>query len=102
MATLHHLGRSAVAWRLAEAILPAAAAETNLISAAYLRCAAEGEASEVLFSVLSSIAAGGDGGLEASLDAVHRVGHTSGWDTLAGASVACTAVCAAADVGQET
>lgn len=101
MATLHYLGRGAVAWRLAEAVVPAAAAETNLISAAYLRCAAEGEASEVLFSVLNSIAAGGDGRLEASLDAVHRIGHTSGWDTLAGASAACTAVCAAAGVGED-
>lgn len=102
MATLHYLDRGAVAWRLAEAVLPAAAAETNLISAAYLRCAAEGEASELLFRVLSSIATGGNGRLEASLDEIHRVGHTSGWDTLAGASAACTAVCAAAGVGEDT
>ncbi|MGA2313517.1 MAG: DUF2877 domain-containing protein [Xanthobacteraceae bacterium] len=101
MATLHYLGRSAVARRLAEGVL-AAAAETNLISAAYLRCAAEGEASEVLFNALSSIAAGGDGRLEACFDAVHSVGHTSGWDTLAGAAAACTAVCAAVGVGEAT
>ena len=75
MATLHYLGGSAVARRLAEGVL-AAAAETNLISAAYLRCAAEGETSEVLFNALSSIAAGGDGRLEACLDAVHSASAT--------------------------
>jgi uncharacterized protein DUF2877 len=102
MATLHYLGRSAVARRLAEGVLATAAAETNLISAAYLRCAAEGEASEVLLNALSSVAAGGDSRLEACLDAVHSAGHTSGWDTLAGAAAACTAVCAAASVGNAT
>jgi Protein of unknown function (DUF2877) len=95
MATLHYLGRGAVARRLADGVLPTAAAATNLISAAYLRCAAEGEASAVLFDVLGCIAAGGDGRLEACLEAVHRVGHTSGWDTLAGAAAACAALCAA-------
>ena len=30
--------------------------------------------------------------LEARLDAIHAVGHTSGWDSLAGAATVCAAL----------
>jgi hypothetical protein len=94
MAALHYLGHNAVARPLAECVLSAAATGTNFISACYLRCAAEGGVSEVLLNVLHSITSGGDG-LDACLDAVDGVGHTSGWDALTGAAVVCAAVCAA-------
>ena len=84
MIALHHFGRHDVSRRVAAAVLPVAARETSLISAAYLRCAARGEGARVLFDVLDCIA-GGDGTvLEARLDAIDAVGHTSGWDALAG------------------
>ncbi|MGB6538500.1 MAG: DUF2877 domain-containing protein [Xanthobacteraceae bacterium] len=94
MAALHYLGHNAVARLLAEHVLSAAANATNFISASYLRWAAAGEVSEVLFDVLRSIASGGDE-LDACLDVVDGVGHTSGWDTLTGAAVVCAALCAA-------
>ena len=89
MTALHYLGRAEIAQRLAERVLPAAARETNLISAAYLRCAAVGQASSLLFDVLESLLAGGDAHLAQRLDAVHAVGHTSGWDSLVGAATVC-------------
>lgn len=92
MTAFHYLGHAMIARRLALRTLPVAARGTNLISAAYLRCAAAGHASSVLFDALESLVGGGDAYLAARLDAVHAVGHTSGWDSLAGAATACAEV----------
>lgn len=88
MAALHYLGRGDVASRLA-AILSPRLSETNLISAAFLRCASAGEASSVLFDVLDCLPLADNALLAQRLDAVDRVGHTSGWDCLAGAAAVC-------------
>lgn len=88
MAALHYFGRGDVASRLAAIVAPRLA-ETNLISAAYLRCASAGEASSVLFEVLGCLPAADTALLAQHLDAVDRVGHTSGWDCLAGAGAVC-------------
>lgn len=89
MIALHHFGRPDIAQRLADAVLPAAARNTSVISAAYLRCAARGEGSRVLFDALACLAAAGGATIDARLDAIDAVGHTSGWDCLAGAALAC-------------
>lgn len=91
LTALNYLGHRDIAQRLAADVLPLATRETSLISSAYLRCAAQGEASAVLFDVLESLLSGGRD-LEIRLDAVHAVGHTSGWDTLAGAVTVCAAI----------
>ncbi len=91
MAALNYLGHRDIAARLAASVLPVAERETSLISAAYLRCAAEGHASAVLYEALESVLSGGRD-LEARLDAVHAVGHTSGWDSLVGAASVCAAL----------
>ncbi|HET7805107.1 MAG TPA: DUF2877 domain-containing protein [Pseudolabrys sp.] len=91
MAALNYLGHRDVAARLAASVLPVAERETSLISAAYLRCAAKGHASAVLYDALDSVLHGGRE-LEARLDAVHAVGHTSGWDSLVGAASVCAAL----------
>ena len=52
MAALNYCGHKDIAARLAASVLPLATRETSLISAAYLRCAAKGQASGVLFDVL--------------------------------------------------
>lgn len=97
MAALHYLGEAALARHLAAAVLPVAARETSLISAAYLRCAAQGHASAVLFDALHSVLCGAEA-IEARLDAVHAVGHTSGWDSLVGAATVCAAWAAAQEL----
>ena len=99
MASLNYFGRGDIATRLAASVLPIAARETSLISAAYLRCASKGHASAVLFDALQSVLSGGRD-LEARLDAIHAVGHTSGWDSLAGAATACAALTTAGDDGK--
>lgn len=97
MATLHYLGRADIAGRLAQSVLPAAQTGTSLISASYLKCAADGQASAVLFDVLDCLTGGGEAALDDRLAAIGAVGHSSGWDTLAGAAAACAALCAADD-----
>jgi hypothetical protein len=72
-------------------VLPIAERETSLISAAYLRCSAKGHASAVLYDAIESVLHGGCD-LEARLDAVHAIGHTSGWDSLVGAASVCAAL----------
>lgn len=89
MIALRHFGRPDVAQRLAEVVLPVAARNTSVISAAYLRCAARGEGSRVLFDALACLAAADEATIDARLDAIDAVGHTSGWDCLAGAALAC-------------
>jgi hypothetical protein len=91
MAALHYLHRADVASRLAAIVLPRLSA-TNLISAAYLRCASTGDASSVLFDVLDCLHAADEVLLAQRLDAVDRVGHTSGWDCLAGAGAVCAEI----------
>jgi hypothetical protein len=91
MAALHYLHRADVASRLAAIVLPRLSA-TNLISAAYLRCASTGDASSVLFDVLDCLHAADELLLAQRLDAVDRVGHTSGWDCLAGAGAVCAEI----------
>ena len=91
MAALNYLRDDEIASRLAASVLPVAERETSLISAAYLRCAAKGHASAVLYDAIESVLHGGRD-LEARLDAVHAVGHTSGWDSLLGAASVCAAL----------
>ena len=99
MAALNYFGRGDIATRVAASVLPIAARETSLISAAYLRCAAKGHASAVLFDALESVLSGGGRDLEVRLDAIHAIGHTSGWDSLAGAATVCAALAQHENVG---
>jgi hypothetical protein len=92
LAALHFLRRDHVARRLAGAVVPVASTNTNLISAAYLRAAAQGEISQLLIDVLTSLCAGGEA-VDRRLDGVQALGHTSGWDCLAGVVAACAAAC---------
>lgn len=90
MAALHYLRYARIAEQFALHTLPFAVRGTNLISAAYLRCAAAGEASSVLFDALESlITVDVEARFALRLDAINTVGHTSGWDSLAGAATVC-------------
>jgi hypothetical protein len=95
MVGLHYSGHAEIAARLAARVLPAVIQGSNVISAAHVKCAAQGQASKTLFDTLGSLADPDSQHLETHLDAVHAIGHTSGWDMLAGAVLACARVCAA-------
>jgi hypothetical protein len=69
-----------------EAIAPEVAALTTEISAMHLATAADGLAAAALHAMACRILEGaGDGpGLEQAIGAATAIGHTSGWDALAG------------------
>ena len=90
MVALHYFRLRYAACKLAEAVLPIAARETNIISSQFLQCAAGGEASSALFETLDAILTCHD--LEQRLDVIDAIGHSSGWDSLAGAALVCAAV----------
>ena len=80
---LRWLGRGAQAeslWRWLEPRLE----RTGAISAAHLAAAAGGEAHEALHEVLDNLSAWQAPDLHPSLSRLDAVGHTSGWDALAG------------------
>jgi len=80
---LRWLGRGAHAeslWRWLEPRL----GRTGVISAAHLAAAAGGEAHEALHEVMDNLAAWQAPDLHPSLARLDAVGHTSGWDALAG------------------
>ena len=72
---------------------PHAAARTNDIARAHLAAAAEGECAAALDEAVEALLSGGLG-LEPAVRAVEAVGHTSGWDALAGVVIVLRAAAA--------
>jgi hypothetical protein len=81
---LRWLGRGAHADSLWRWLAPRLAQRTSAISAAHLAAAAAGEGHEALHEVLDNLAAWETPSLTASLGRLDAVGHSSGWDALAG------------------
>ena len=78
-------GHAALADRIAAWALPLAKERTNRISRAHLECAAAGEGHEALHLFLCSYE-------QKHLEALARIGHTSGLDAAAGALLSLDAV----------
>jgi hypothetical protein len=94
MIALHALGRGDRARCLAEWALPLAETRTGAISAAHLACAATGEGSASLHELIAALLTADEAGIATSVAALAAIGHSSGWDMLAGAALACAAVSA--------
>ena len=90
LCALHAAGRDRITARLAGWALPLARSRTNRISYAHLACAAEGECAEAVNDAIVAIIAGEP----ADLARINALGHTSGWDALAGATLALGALSA--------
>ena len=60
---------------------------TGPVSSAHLKAAALGEGSQSLHQVLNMLLEGNETQLELGIDAINQIGHTSGWDALAGVAV---------------
>lgn len=84
LCALHATGRTEVAARLAAWTLPLAQGGTNRISQAHLVCAAEGECGEAVNNAIVALLSGDS----VDLGRIDAIGHTSGWDALAGAALA--------------
>ena len=87
LAALRAAGRDACAEALAAHVMPLARDGTSRISRAHLACAAQGECGEAVHDMMGALLAG-TADLEAPLARVAAVGHTSGWDALAGIALA--------------
>ena len=81
---LRWLGRGAQADSLWRWLGPRLESRTSAISAAHLAAAATGQVHEALHEVLDNLAAWQAPDLHPSLARLDAVGHTSGWDALAG------------------
>jgi hypothetical protein len=81
-----------VLWR---ALAPLAPSYTTDISRAHLAAAAEGLGNAALHTLLAAIMAGRPGAMREQIAAVAAIGHTSGWDALAGAIVVLRTACVA-------
>ena len=84
LVALRWMGRGSQAdslWRWLEPCLPQ---RTSAISAAHLSAAASGQVHEALHEVLENLSAWQVPDLHPSLGRLDAVGHTSGWDALAG------------------
>jgi len=92
MIALRALGRERLADRLAEWALPLAKSNTGRISQAHLACAAAGEGAVALHEIIRAMSLPNRGNLSRCLDAIDTIGHTSGWDILAGAAGAISAM----------
>ena len=84
LVALRWLGRGAQADSLWRWLGPCLAGRTSAISAAHLAAAASGQVHEALHEVLDNLAAWQAPDLHPSLAKLDAVGHTSGWDALAG------------------
>lgn len=84
LVALRWLGRGAQADSLWRWLEPRLAAGTSAISAAHLAAAAGGEAHEALHEVLRDMSAWEAPDLLPALARLDAIGHTSGWDALAG------------------
>lgn len=88
---LQMFGSSLLAQRLWQALVPQLAGRTNRISAAHMAAAAVyGEGHAALHQCLNALCDGN--ALAPALKALDQVGHSSGWDALAGAVAALQAV----------
>jgi hypothetical protein len=84
LAALRWLGRGTQADSLWRWLEPRLAGNTSAISAAHLAAAAGGQVHEALHEVLESLSAWQVPDLHPALSRLDAVGHTSGWDALAG------------------
>jgi hypothetical protein len=85
--TLHVLGEDKVRDLLWHELAPHARTATGDISFAHLSAAAEGFGHEAIHHLINKVMEGG-ADLSGALDTVHAIGHTSGWDAIAGVAIA--------------
>jgi Protein of unknown function (DUF2877) len=83
LAVLDALGQTNIHTALAQAIV-AAAGRTSPVSASLLRAAAAGHGGENLHTMVAALVTGDADG---AIAVAARIGHTSGFDALAGAAV---------------
>lgn len=92
MIALFMSGYAEDAASLASSVLAIAAEGTNIISAAHLGAAAKGLGADALHRSIDALARGDEAALAMGLEGLDAIGHSSGWDALAGAVSALKAI----------
>ena len=92
LALLAAIGKTEAHASLARALADVPPELTSPLSRCFLRAAAAGHVGEKLHTAVSAITAGD---ADAAIAAIRDVGHSSGWDMMAGAMTALAASCAA-------
>lgn len=82
---LHLIGLTALRDAIWDTLEPLVATMTNDISGAHLAAAAAGFGGAALHALLDDVITGGTAALPQRIAALAAIGHTSGWDALAGA-----------------
>ena len=85
LVALHAVGQAGVAAELYGALAAAAPTATSPISGAFLRAAGEGLGCEALHAAIAAVLEGQADTVSDRAEALGRIGHTSGWDGMAGA-----------------
>jgi len=83
--TLSLIGQTRLRDRLWRAVEPLLHLRTCGISRAHLAAASEGHGSAALHDLLHAVLAGRNDAISTAMETVSAIGHTSGWDTVAGA-----------------
>lgn len=94
LVALRAAGRHETARHLGQWVSGVAPEATTAFSRAALTAAAEGHAAEAMADVIASILSGDDARLPQLIEPIAAIGHTSGWDMLAGVTLALAAVTA--------
>ncbi|MFM9938380.1 MAG: DUF2877 domain-containing protein [Hyphomicrobiaceae bacterium] len=89
---LHATGESQTAARLADFIAQAPPDATTALSRAFLAAASEGLAGEAMAAMITALLTSDGASLPELLARIEAIGHTSGWDVLAGVVLGLAAV----------
>ena len=84
MIALHAIGEHGLCSQLWPEIYQSAAVSTNPISFTHLKAASEGMGSKCIHRAISDMTGGNAEAMFGSMVGINRIGHTSGWDTVAG------------------
>ena len=88
MIALHAVGETRICRQLWKLVYPGAKDTSNPISCAHLKAASHGEGSETIHRALSAVLKGCPQGIQNCLSGIDHIGHTSGWDIMAGVVIA--------------
>lgn len=89
---LRALGRGRAADDLGSWAMRLARTQTGMISLAHLACAADGQGAHALHQMLATLSHPRRPNFAACLQDIAAIGHTSGWDAMAGAIAACKSI----------
>lgn len=84
MIALRALGFMGILEKVSGSVLKQARERTNKISRAHMACAAGGQGAQALHETISAMGAADEARLRSALRELDKIGHTSGWDSLAG------------------